>query len=125
VTAAGKAYCWGSNLIGKLGAGTIGDSNVPVAVADGHLFASVTAGADHTCGVTTAGSAWCWGFNINGQLGTGGSGDDYFVPVAVSGDHAFASVSTGDYHTCGVTTAGAAYCWGSNDPGALGDGTNH
>ena len=32
----------------------------------------------------------------------------------------FAAVSAGGYHTCGVTTAGTAYCWGS---GLLGDGT--
>src|SRR2546422_467471 len=32
----------------------------------------------------------------------------------------FAAVSAGGYHTCGVTTAGTAYCWGDN---TLGDGS--
>ena len=34
------------------------------------------------------------------------------------------SVSVGSIHNCGVTTAGAAYCWGWNGFGQLGNGTN-
>jgi len=31
-------------------------------------------------------------------------------------------MATGLYHTCGLTTGGQAYCWGSGDTGALGNG---
>lgn len=36
----------------------------------------------------------------------------------------FASLSTGGKHSRGVTTARAAYCWGYNGYGQLGNGTN-
>ena len=32
-------------------------------------------------------------------------------------------VDAGSYFSCGVTTSGAAYCWGENRDGELGDGT--
>jgi alpha-tubulin suppressor-like RCC1 family protein len=46
------------------------------------------------------------------------------VPVAVAGGHLFSALVTSRNHTCGITRpAGAAYCWGDNDYGQLGNGT--
>src|SRR2546430_15324470 len=45
-------------------------------------------------------------------------------PVAVSGGLSFATVSASIKHSCGVTTSGAAYCWGGNEFGQLGNGAS-
>ena len=130
ITIGGAAYCWGLNNYGQLGDGTTSDRTSPVAVTDGLSFATVSAAGDHTCAVTTAGAAYCWGANSSGQLGNGTTnptGGANPSPVAVLGGLSFVMVSAGGVqsmgHTCGVTTVGAAYCWGDNSWGQLGDGT--
>jgi len=127
LTAAGAAYCWGVNSLGGLGDGTGTDRTTPVAVAGGLVFASLAAGGYHTCGLTSAGTAYCWGDDRWGQLGDGRPANLQFTPVAVMGGLAFASLTGGNGYTCGLTGAGAAYCWGSNtvfgSEGVLGDGT--
>ena len=46
------------------------------------------------------------------------------VPVAVSGGLRFSALDAGwRYHTCGLTTNAAAYCWGFNVWGQLGNGS--
>src|SRR5437016_6866709 len=91
--------------------------------SDTVTFAAVSVGGIHTCGVAAGSVAYCWGWNTRGQLGDGTSGTERWVPVRVIGDARFAAVSAGDRYTCGLTAAGAAYCWGLNGWGQLGDGT--
>ena len=71
-----------------------------------------------------SGLAYCWGLNAHGQLGrvTGAQPrDSSAAPVA--GAIVFARLFAGKYHTCGLTAAGVAYCWGRNDYGQLGNGS--
>ncbi len=117
------AYCWGSNSDGQLGEGlTISRSLTPIPVAGGLSFSQLSAGDQHTCGVTTANVLYCWGQNRDGRLGDGTT-DLRTIPTIVAGVLAFKSVTAGGSHTCGITTANVAYCWGENFIGQVGDGT--
>ena len=129
VTTNGAAYCWGMGSDGQRGDGRGGgtgarSANTPRAVLGGLTFTTISAGGAHTCGVTTSGVAYCWGSGLSGALGTGSFVFMYTAPTTpVAGGFSFATVSAGSGHTCGVTTSGAPYCWGSNGSGQLGDGT--
>jgi alpha-tubulin suppressor-like RCC1 family protein len=123
LTSAGVAYCWGSNNSGNLGDGTKANRSAPVAVTGGLTFTTLAGGFGGTCGLTTNGTAYCWGFNADGELGDGTT-VNRLGPVAVLGGHVFSAIASGGGGaTCGLTMAGAAYCWGSNGFGQLGDST--
>jgi alpha-tubulin suppressor-like RCC1 family protein len=122
LTTAGGVLCWGYNGNGQLGDNSTTYSPVPVAVSGlSSGVAAISAGSAHTCALTTGGAAQCWGYNADGQLGNSSATDSH-VPVAVSGLSSGATtISAGFYHTCALTTGGAAKCWGYNGFGNLGN----
>jgi alpha-tubulin suppressor-like RCC1 family protein len=67
----GTARCWGRNVHGQLGNGTLTGSNSPVAVSMLNNAIAIVAGWDHTCALLSNGIAHCWGYNQYGQLGHG------------------------------------------------------
>jgi alpha-tubulin suppressor-like RCC1 family protein len=123
VTTTDQAYCWGYNGFsgagGQLGDGTTIRRLKPVAVSGGLRFSQVSAGVNHTCGVTTDYRAYCWGRNDYGQLGDGTT-ESRLTPVAVAGGRRFRVVSAGNFHTCGITRADVLFCWGTDRYGVLG-----
>lgn len=131
VLASGTPICWGLNNYGQLGNGSTTNATSPVAVntsgvLSGKTETAINAGVNHTC-VVASGAAYCWGRNSNGQLGVNNT-TNYGNPqtvLASSGPllgKTVTAVSAGEYHTCAVAS-GAAYCWGYNSNGQLGDNT--
>lgn len=128
--ASGAAWCWGYGGNGELGDGVVLANRkqvTPVAVSGlgSSVLVALTAGAYHTCGLTNEGKIWCWGYNADGQLGDG-TKVNRSTPVAVVGLPPGSTVvlmDAGDYHTCALTSAGAAWCWGYNGTGGLGVGS--
>ena len=136
LSASGTAYCWGSELgylcdefgCDEISSGQIGNgpdegaTQVPTAVIGGFSFAAIDAGDFHTCGVTVRGDGYCWGSGSIGQVGNGEFEYQNQTPMLVAGELEWSYIDPGDDHTCGVTTSGAAYCWGYNEDGELGNG---
>jgi alpha-tubulin suppressor-like RCC1 family protein len=123
VTTAGVGYCWGNNGIGQLGNGSTSNSTTPFKVAGGLTFSSVSTGSlqNYACGLATGGAAYCWGYNDYGQLGRGNLTNST-SPVAVTGNLTFTALTVGGGgQACGLVAGGAAWCWGWNGSGQLGN----
>jgi alpha-tubulin suppressor-like RCC1 family protein len=124
--AGGVVRCWGAGTTGQLGDDTAEDSLRPVhPKIDPNLeVVVIAAGGDVTCAITEDRALRCWGDNESGQLGDTSNLPRY-VPQQVHGlTSNIRTVAVGPSSTCAVTLAGTAYCWGRNDQGQLGDGTN-
>lgn len=141
LSAGGETYCWGRNNYGQVGDGTTIDRTTPVPVAPSLRFDSITVGALHTCAITAEGQAYCWGGGRRGQLGIGNPQERCnsmpcaTSPAAVAGNHRFRTIAAGGDPrpggpaaeglglTCAVTESYAAYCWGYNEFGSVGNGS--
>jgi alpha-tubulin suppressor-like RCC1 family protein len=91
------------------------------------FMTSVSAGGEHSLGITAQGRLYAWGANGSGQLGNGTTTSRNTptlinVPNLQSGE-TIAQVTAGSSHSLAVTTQGRVYAWGYNVAGQLGDGT--
>jgi alpha-tubulin suppressor-like RCC1 family protein len=130
ITPSNEIYCWGRNGEGQLGinawgAGAARSTPEAVQIPTGVEFAALAVGGTglHTCALSTVGYAYCWGWNQYYQIGVDDIWAKVVTPVPVPGSTVFTSIASGSGHNCGLTSDGKAYCWGHNDHGQLGDGT--
>ena len=119
----GQVYCWGSGSYDVMGG--------PGPFLTPQLFPGISAtslslGGAHACAIDATSALYCWGYNEHGQLGSNAdtrSCPDRCsrTPALVPGLPPVGVVAANDYHTCALTTAGEAWCWGSNAGGKLGN----
>ncbi|MEH3053119.1 MAG: hypothetical protein PGN13_03795 [Patulibacter minatonensis] len=114
----------GSNGVGELGQGDVGDESNFWQAGSAEDWKTVAAGSGTSCGIRAPGTLWCWGANGVGQLGLG---DVTLrkVPTQVGTATDWTGIAVGATHTCGIRAAsGTLLCWGSGAIGKLGTGNS-
>ena len=139
----GNVYTWGYNYYGQFGNGTAtgGSSTTratyaadPARVPDpkdtskAFKATQVSAGANHALAIGQDGALWAWGYNDHGQLGDGSTTsrptpEQIQDPANPGQAFQAAWVSAGVHHSLAVDRNGAAWAWGWNSDGQLGDNT--
>lgn len=139
-------WCWGAHDAGALGVGHVDPgpceamgvaftcTALPAAVDVDPALTHLVAGYYHVCGLSVAGEVLCWGDQEERQLGDVADPERCVwappasdprprsrTPRAVdTGGRLFRTLRAGGFHTCGLTEAGEAFCWGANTFGQLG-----
>lgn len=132
----GKLKCW-SNLdsrVIKLSEKSL-DASKPISeqgpflIHDNFSFSNFAVSPDFMCGISISKNAlYCWGINEKGRLGNGNLGENTTEdesPVEIDPGTPYKTITTGEHHGCGITQDGTAKCWGSNEQGQLGIGTDY
>ena len=130
VSTAGHLYTYGWGQYGRLGLGDEESRSSPQLVEtlarDGVPIANVSCGSAHSVALSTSqveGRVYAFGSNAYGQVGSAAF-DRYLHPHEILIDgRQVSSVACGFGHTAAVTCDGALYCWGFNEEGQLGLGT--
>lgn len=129
VTMEGEGYCRGAGRYGQLGDGGIGNTNHFARVMEGLELRTIQAGSAYSCAATVEGEGYCWGTST--ALGIGAFDAYPLSPVSIEGDIVFESLhitagGDSDFYnsTCGISSAGRGYCWGTNLSGELGNSSS-
>ncbi|GEM_PF-6609847 len=143
----GALWCWGNAFFSAIGDGSgqafdyvppkqvIGFANGFIQVESGGMDENDSEGGasfmhDFSCAIDNAGAAKCWGSDADGELGnramantdSGNAADS--TPQQVYGlNQDVTDLALGGAHACAIQN-GDIYCWGDNEFGQVGDGTN-
>jgi alpha-tubulin suppressor-like RCC1 family protein len=122
----GTVKCWGEIPFGSALAFT------PVAVPSLTGVSSVAAGSGVDCALVSSGGIRCWGYRGGGALGDGtgltvntGGLPPEALPTPVSSIDGAIAVTAGSFSACALLKDTTVRCWGQNESGELGDGTEN
>lgn len=121
----GALYAWGYDTYGQLGDRSSTRQLLPIPVPSlSSGITAVSAGWTHTLAIKN-GSAYSWGNNSSGELGNGTTSShvDLLPPAPVLNlSTGVTAISAGFRHNLAIQN-GAAYAWGVDSEGKLGDGS--
>ncbi len=123
VSVADDAWCWGSNSRCELATCKPDHSAAPLRIPLPTKIAQIDVGHRFACAITVDYRAFCWGTNGSGQLSVevidssrqcpnGGSCSP--IPIEVTGNKRWLSLSAGENRVCGITVEHEVYCWGAH-----------
>jgi hypothetical protein len=139
--AGGAVKCWGINASRQLGLGVdrtdrggapnqMGPALPALKFVGGFVVTDMAIGSAHACARGDAGGLLCWGSDSHGQLGLGRGAPNGSEGVELSlasnvnlGVEAANILVAGYEHTCVLLSSGKVACWGDNQLGQLGIGT--
>jgi alpha-tubulin suppressor-like RCC1 family protein len=118
----GAVLCWGDTFRTGTGSSAGGFLMAPVASTITSGATHIAAGPTGTCAIV-GDQVLCWGPNGKGQMGNNSTAT-VTTPTAVQGLPAGTptAISVGYQYACAVVNA-AAYCWGDQANGRLGNNT--
>lgn len=122
----GQVLCWGDPAMGVMGDGgaRVQPDARPATVPGLSGVVKIASGFDGSCALQASGRIFCWG-----TTGRSNSRQRIRVfrtasrPEPVPLPEPAVDLGFGPHHACAVGASGAAYCWGFNAMGALGDGS--
>jgi alpha-tubulin suppressor-like RCC1 family protein len=105
ITESGVAYAWGSGANGRNGDDTIVNRSSPVTVVGGITeWSQVSAGSNHSVGLTLGGDVYAWGLNTYGQIGNNTVVAASSPVTVVGGITTWNSISAGQGSTVAIKT---------------------
>lgn len=117
----GKAWAWGQNNIGQVGAGTANSPSLyskPTAVSSNLSWSYLSAGGAFILGLS-GGGLYSWGQNNSGQLGQGDI-VHRSSPLQIGALTTWSNAGGGISHSLGIQSNGTLWSWGYGVYGQLG-----